>query len=196
MSGVPVLLAADTVSVTVEAVLVGAHHLDPPHVSFVAVTTAVPGVVVTGHGVASGRNGDPRFPGGTIAMQTPHLAAAGVDLSGFHPATVNLSVTPMRLVIASPAITVHDLRWHRVEPPEDFSFVDCRIGHAPDDLVAGLVYHPHPDTKPEHHQPDTVVEVLAPYLAGVAAGVGLWLAVDPTQAHFEPTDTPGHDPAG
>ena len=24
--------------------------------------------VVRGHGVASGRNGDPRFPGGTVAM--------------------------------------------------------------------------------------------------------------------------------
>jgi hypothetical protein len=120
-------------------------------------------------------------------MQTPHFSAAGVDLTGLHPATVNLSIAPMRIVIVAPSSALRGVRWHPMEPAEDFSFVDCRIGHGADDLVAGLIYHPHPETKPEHHQPDTVVEVLAPHIDGVAAGVEMWLAVDPTQAHFTPT---------
>lgn len=152
-----------------------------------AVISGVPGVVVTGHGVASGHNRDPRFPGGTIAMQTPHFLAAGVDLTGLHPATVNLSIAPMRLVIVAPPVSLRAVRWHPVEPAEDFTFIDCRIGHDADHLVDARIYHPHPETKPEHHQPDTVVEVLAPLLDGVAAGVEMWLAVEPAQAFFAPT---------
>ena len=41
------------------------------------------GVLVGGHRVASGPNQDPRFPGGTLAMQLPHFLRHGVDLGAF-----------------------------------------------------------------------------------------------------------------
>lgn len=146
----------------------------------------VRGVVVRGHRVASGAKRDPRFPEGTLAMQTPHFRAAGIDITGFHGGTLNLDIAPSRIVIVDPVVTLRDVRWHPTEPPEDFSFVECRIGTDPDDLVAGLVYHPHPETKPEHYQPPTIVEVIAPWIDGAVPGAALVLAVAPGQARFSP----------
>ncbi len=150
------------------------------------------GTVVAGHGVASGESGGTRYPGGTIAMQAPHFADRGIDLSNFHPATINLSIAPMRLVLERPIATLRAVEWHPSDPAEDFSFAPCRIGYSRDEMVDGLVYRPHPETKPDHHQPETVVEVLAPFLAGVRPGVELWLAVDPGQARL----VPAHGRAG
>lgn len=148
------------------------------------VTGTTVGVVTTGHGVASGSNRDERFPGGTLAMQAPYFAAAGVDISSFAAGTLNIDVTPWRLVIDTPAITLRAVAWHPTEPAEDFSFVSCAVGHDPTDLVLGLVYHPHPATKPEHHQPPGVIEVLAPTIPDVGRGSVLHVAVVAGQAHF------------
>jgi hypothetical protein len=147
--------------------------------------TTVHGVVVRGHGVASGANGDPRFPGGTLAMQQPHLAARGIDIARFFAGTINLDVAPYRIVLVEPAATLRTVRWHPTEPPEDFSFVECRAGVSPDRLVRGLVYRPHPETKPGHHQPPTIVEVLSTWIEGVAEGAELVLTVARGQARFE-----------
>ena len=148
--------------------------------------TTVRGIVVRGHRVASGANGDPRFPGGTLAMQAPHFAAAGVDIAQFHAGTINLDVAPYRIVIENPAVTLRDVRWHDIEPPEDFSFVECRIGIDPARLIAGLVYYPHPETKPEHHQPPTIVEVLVAWIDGVVEGAQLVVTVARGHARFDP----------
>ena len=40
-----------------------------------------PARIVPGHRVASGQNGNPLFPGGTLKMQTPFFQALGLDLS-------------------------------------------------------------------------------------------------------------------
>ena len=55
-------------------------------------TVLLSGKVIRGHGVASGQNGNPRFPGGTIRMQTPAFAARGLDLDAYFPGTINVSI--------------------------------------------------------------------------------------------------------
>jgi len=50
-------------------------------------------------------------------------------------------------------------------PPEDFSFKRCRLNG-----VDALIYYPHPDTKPDHHQSPDVVEVLAPKMETIVYG--------------------------
>jgi hypothetical protein len=40
----------------------------------------IKGTIQKGHGVASGKSGDPRFPEGTIAMQTPFFSDLGLKL--------------------------------------------------------------------------------------------------------------------
>ncbi len=141
----------------------------------------IEGAVVEGHRVASGTNGDKRFPEGTIRMQRPYFAAHGFRLDWVHPATLNLSLAPKQFRILRPAKTIRNLRWHPTEPAETFSFCDCRI-HAPDGkIVVGYVYCPHPETKPEHHQPPDVLEILAPFIDGIHYGLRLTIELRSSQ---------------
>jgi hypothetical protein len=130
----------------------------------------VHGTLLKGHGVASGRGGDPRFPGGTIRMQLPHFAQRGLELSSYHPGTLNVSIEPHTYTILQPKLTLRNVKWHPTAPAEDFSFFDCRIQVGDSALAQGLVYYPHPETKPEHFQPPDVLEILAPPIPNIAYG--------------------------
>ncbi len=137
----------------------------------------VPARVLRGHQVASGRGGDPRFPGGTIRMQAPHFAALGLDLSLFYPGTLNVSVAPLRYRIVRPRATFRGVRWHPTQPAEDFSFFDVRLVREGLPAVDGLIYYPHPDTKPEHFQPAEVLELLLPFVEGLGVATEVTLAI-------------------
>ncbi len=142
----------------------------------------VPATLVRGHRVASGGNGDRRFPGGTLAMQAPHFRERGLDLGRFYPATLNLSLAPKRYVVRRAALTLRQVAWHPTEPAEDFSFFDAAVRKYGGDWVAGLIYYPHPDTKPAHFQPPDLLEVLAEtWIPDLGYGDVVELAVDPDQ---------------
>ncbi len=147
---------------------------------------AITATVHKGHRVASGLNGNPKFPGGTLAMQAPFFAALGLDITVYHPGTLNLSIAPWRYEVVAPRLTFRQVRWHPTEPAEDFSFFDCELRPAGGEPVRGLVYYPHPETKPGHFQAADVLEVLAPTMPGLAYGEALELSVDPAQMVFIP----------
>ncbi len=141
-----------------------------------------PGNVVDGHGAASGRGGDPRFPQGTLTLQFPHFAEAGIPVEEYLPATININL-PFHLAYGEPAERIRQLEWLAGYPAESFEFFDARIA------VAGvvhpaLVYRPDPATKPEFAQPHSVVEVLAAPIDGIEPGTPVSLWVDPDQARF------------
>ena len=141
---------------------------------------SVTGIVSRGHGVASGINGDPRFPGGTLAMQVSSFAERGLDLSDHHLATINLSIAPATYEIGTARWTFSDVKWHPVEPAESFSFFECCCEGG-----SGWVYYPHPETKPAHHQPHDVLELLLKKkLPGVHYGSTLTVKTDPAQLRF------------
>lgn len=133
----------------------------------------VSGTVIRGHQVASGAARDERFPEGTLKMQLPFFRERGLDLSSFHLATLNVSFEDGRPELGEPGRTFRGVKWHPTEPAEDFSFFPCRICEPEtDDFVEALIYFPHPETKPEHEQPEDVLEVLAiRKLAGIEYGV-------------------------
>lgn len=139
------------------------------------------GIVVTGHGVASGRADDPRFPDGTLAEQFPLFAAEGIDLHGLQRATLNIAVDGV-LMLDAPDTTV-TLDWTPQLPPETFSFLQCVV-EVDGGRHDAMIYRPHPETKADHHQPDNVVEVLAPPL-GSLEGRTVVLEVDGARAHLE-----------
>jgi hypothetical protein len=141
--------------------------------------------VVRGHQVASGRNGDPRFPGGTVRMQIPHFRSLGLDLSPFFPGTLNLSIAPCRYRVLKPRLTFKAVKWHPTEPAEVFSFFDVRLLRDEGPPVEGLIYHPHPETKPEHFQQPDVLEFLFPFVDGLAVTSGLRLAIPRDQMLIE-----------
>src|SRR5690606_4474517 len=93
----------------------------------VSVSLIVNGVVVRGHGVASGSNPSSPFPEGTIAMQVPHFLARGLDLSGLFAATINVDLAPHSFTIRRAAHTFRDVEWTDVHGPETFSFLHCRL---------------------------------------------------------------------
>lgn len=145
----------------------------------------IPAVIVRGHRVASGLNGDARFPGGTIRMQVPHFAALGFDLSAFHPATLNVSIAPLRYRMVKARHTFRDLKWHPVEPAETFSFFEVAVHRADSSPVNGWIYFPHPETKPEHFQKTDVLELLLPWLGALGYGDAVLLDVPSDQMAFE-----------
>lgn len=154
------------------------------------------GRVVTGHGVASGRAGDPRFPDGTLALQWPHFAALDdLPLDRLHRATINVDTTPRRVEVVAPWWTVRGVRWHDEVPAEDFSFVPCRAAIGAGPAADGLLYLPHPDTKPDHHQPANVVELLLPRMAGVHEGAVVRMDLPASQVDVVDPEDPATGPA-
>ena len=57
-----------------------------------------------------------------------------------------------------------------------------REGTAP---VAGKIYYPHPDTKPEHFQQADVLELLLPYVEGLKYGDEVRLSIPAGQMILE-----------
>ena len=142
---------------------------------------SVLGTIVQGHGVASGQGGDPRFPGGTIQMQQAAFTARGLCLDGYFPGTINVSIRPHRYIVKCAKQTLRQIKWADHAPPEDFSFFDCRLVLKAGEPVSGLIYYPHPETKPEHFQDSATLEVLSPYIDGLHYGTAITLELDPAQ---------------
>jgi hypothetical protein len=134
----------------------------------------VPGTVARGHGVASGQGAGTPYPRGSLAMQKPFFARLGLNLDGLYEGTLNLSIAPRRWRLVRPAHTFERLEWTHLHPPETFSFSRCRIQFT-GRLHEGWVYYPSPQTKAAHFHNDTIVEVLMPWIDGLAPGGQLML---------------------
>lgn len=147
-------------------------------------TFSVPGVVVTGYGVASGKAGDKRFPNGTIAIQIPFFKALGLDLSGCHPGTINVDVSPCRIDPGPESLLFERVKWHPEMPAETFSFAKATLVHGGVRHPA-WIYWPHPETKAEHFQPAGVAEVIAPRIDGLAYGDAVTLELDAGQGNVQ-----------
>lgn len=145
----------------------------------------IPATIVQGHRVASGLNGNSRFPGGTIQMQLPFFAERGLDLSGFYPGTLNVSIAPLSYRVLSPRYTFRALKWHPADPAEDFSFFDVVVHRDEAESVTGWIYFPHPETKPTHFQKSDVLELLLPWTEGLSYGGSIRLDVPEDQMVFE-----------
>jgi len=147
--------------------------------------------ILQGHRVASGLNRNPRFPGGTLRMQVPHFLALGLDLRPFYPGTLNVNIAPCCYRVAMARHTFANVKWHPTEPAEDFSFFDVRLVRSDAPSIAGFIYHPHPETKPEHFQQPGVLELLLPFVEGLSYGMELSLEIPASQMVIEsPTGQP------
>lgn len=140
--------------------------------------------IVQGHRVASGLNGNSKFLGGTLRMQLPFFAALGLDLSAFYPGTLNVSIAPLSYRVVKPKWTFQNVKWHPTEPAEDFSFFDVVVYCDDATPLSGLIYFPHPDTKPTHFQRPEVLELLLPWTKGLDYGGKLQLEVPARQMVF------------
>jgi hypothetical protein len=131
-------------------------------------TRSYAGTVVTGHGVASGRAGDLRFPNGTLQLQYPIFTRLGADMSGPYPASINVQIHG-EIELGEPTHVFRSVKWHPDVPAEDFSLWRVSLTHH-GVTWAAMVYRPHPETKPDHLQPAGVVEVIAPLIGDLDYG--------------------------
>lgn len=134
-------------------------------------------ILQQGHQVASGLSKHSPYPAGTIAIQQPFFAALGLDLSEYYPATLNLNIHPNEFTLQQADYHFKQVHWAEGFEAEDFSFVKCSVGFAQQHYKA-LIYYPHPETKRRHFQPNTMLEILAPYIANMHYGARLTLQLD------------------
>lgn len=124
-------------------------------------------------------------------MQSPHFLARGFDLGFYHLGTVNVSLAPCRYRVATARHTFRNVKWHPMEPAEDFSFFDVRLLRPDGQAIAGSIYYPHPETKPEHFQPPDTLELLLPFVEDLSCGMELRLEIPTAQMVIEvPTPWP------
>ena len=132
-------------------------------------------------------------------MQTPHFLRLGLDIRRFFPGTLNISIAPHVYRMRQPRWTFAGVEWYE-GLCETFSFSPCRLvvdqdtagGQAPlkvppalTGAVEGLIYYPHPETKPDHFHDDSTLEVLAPFLGDTEEGTGfaVWLRSQEVEVH-------------
>ncbi|ANV87943.1 hypothetical protein [Picosynechococcus sp. PCC 7117] len=144
----------------------------------------VTGLLTRGHQVASGQAKNSPYEAGTIALQTPHFRNLGLDLSGYFPGTLNISIAPKTFTLIQPRYTFTNLQWHPDFSPETFSFSPCYIEHR-QQRYDGLIYYPHPETKLGHFQAPATLEVLAPLIPDLTYGDRLQLSLHQAEVRIE-----------
>ncbi|MGB3151534.1 MAG: hypothetical protein WBB27_12815 [Maribacter sp.] len=132
--------------------------------------TLVRGEIKAGHGVASGKGKDERYPEGTLRQQLKHFLERGLDLSHYFMGTINLDISPSSYKIKKPKHFFKNIAWSEYIPPENFYFFDVNL-HYKDKSYEGLVYMPDPETKEDHFQKPTILELVFPKIEGLEYGV-------------------------
>ncbi len=140
----------------------------------------ISGIVVQGHGVASGMAENSRYPRSTIRMQKPFFRERGVDLSLFHEGTLNVSIQPYVFKMIKPWHTFRQIEWTTLHPPEDFSFSRCTVLFE-NTQYPGLIYYPHPETKETHFQDPSVLEILTHFVTGIGYGDRVEVTINPAE---------------
>lgn len=133
----------------------------------------------SGEAVGRGRNPSP-FPDATLKLQDQCLRDRGFDLArevpGLFWGTVNVRLD-QNVVLRVADYTFPHLNWLEGSladgssiSPETFSFVRCCLAYD-GRYYPGLVYYPHPETKPATNRHDhAVLEVITSRVGGLAYG--------------------------
>ncbi len=134
------------------------------------------GVLKKGYGIASGRAENSPYPAASITMQTPFFLKRGLDIRHCFAGTLNISIHPKKFLMIHPAWTFEQVKWFSTSC-ETFSFSPCSVIYKKKE-VEGYIYYPHPETKPDHFQDESTLEVLAPYLGELIEGAKLTLNIN------------------
>ncbi|MCC2605431.1 hypothetical protein [Planctobacterium marinum] len=140
----------------------------------------VHGVVMQGHQIASGMAKDSPYPGGSVSLQMPFFKALGLDLTGYFPGTLNISVAPAQFRMLNPAYCFEKVAWIAGFNAETFSFAECTVWFS-GKAYQGFVYYPHPETKTQHFHDASLLEVICQPIKGVHYGNKVRLEYLPEQ---------------
>lgn len=130
----------------------------------------VNGSICKGHGVASGKSDNQRYPRGTLNQQLPFFKERGLDLSDYFLGTINLNIAPYIYKIERPKYYFEGIPWSDYIPPENFYFFDVILFFR-DTGYRGLIYMPDPFTKVDHIQDTSILELILPRISGLSYGM-------------------------
>lgn len=136
----------------------------------------IEGKVISGYGFASGQGKDPRYPNGTLILQLPFFKEKGLDLTNYFRGTINIDISPHKFRINKPTYYIKNINWSKYIPPENFFFFDVALLFK-EKKFNGLIYMPDPETKTDHHQINTMLEVMMPPIEGIEKGVVVKLKI-------------------
>lgn len=133
--------------------------------------TSLPSRLEKGYRVASGPSeAYPEY--GSIEKQKPYFKYLGLNLDHVFNGTLNLSIAPYEFEVKNPKYTFKNVKWTELTNAETFSFSQCKVTFLGKEYN-GWVYYPHPETKKDHFQSASTVEVLAPFIEGIKYGDSL-----------------------
>jgi hypothetical protein len=144
----------------------------------------VSGTIIKGYGAASGVGSKEYYPEGTIKMQLPYFQKGGLDLSAFHMGTINVDIAPYSFKVLKPLFTFKNIDWSPYIPSENFFFFDSKLNFQ-SNIYTGLIYLPDPETKIEHHQKPSMLELIMPYIKGIQYGDVVEIDVNSNQLSIE-----------
>lgn len=133
------------------------------------------GILVRGHQVAS--RPSKAYPYSSLEKQKPYFKELGLDLYEYFNGTLNISIAPLTFEMSSPELTFELVEWTDLHPPETFSFSRCNIVFKGENYQ-GWVYYPHPETKKNHFQDPSIIEVITYEIPNVQYGDELEVEVN------------------
>ncbi len=148
----------------------------------------VKGIIKQGHQVASGKSKDSPYPRGSIEMQRPYFYDLGLDITNYFSGTLNVSIAPYSFVLKKPDYTFKNVQWNRNYPAETFSFAVCDL-YFDQSEYNSLIYYPHPETKPNHFQDKSTLEILALPIANISYGDEVELGINLEKIQLFLTET-------
>lgn len=135
----------------------------------------LPGILVRGHQVASRPSKD--YPYSSLEKQKPYFKSLGLNLYEFFNGTLNISIAPLMVEMTAPELTFPLVQWTDLHPPETFSFSRCKVIFREVEY-SGWVYYPHPETKKNHFQNPSLVEVITYEIPSIGYGDTLEVALN------------------
>ena len=138
----------------------------------------ISGILTRGHQVASRPSKD--YPYSTLEKQKPYFKKLGLDLYPYFNGTLNITIAPLIFKIDKPEITFEKVEWTDLHPPETFSFSRCNVIFKNKEY-AGWVYYPHPETKKNHFQDPSLIEVITVKIDDINYGDLLELEINSSE---------------
>ncbi|KXK11784.1 MAG: hypothetical protein UZ14_CFX002002645 [Chloroflexi bacterium OLB14] len=140
------------------------------------------GVLTRGHQVASRPSKD--YPYSTLEKQKPYFKQLGLDLYPYFNGTLNISIAPLIFRMIKPEFTFEKVGWTDLHPPETFSFSRCKVMFKSKEY-AGWVYYPHPETKKNHFQNPSLMEVITFEVENIRYGDNVEVEINPVEIEVE-----------
>ncbi len=136
--------------------------------------------IIPGYGAASGKNEDHRYPDRTLARQASYFEALGLDLAPYYLGTLNVDITPYSFKIGTPKHFFKQVAWSEFISPENFYFFDVSLAYQTK-RYQGLIYMPDTETKEEHVQKSTTLELILPRITDLRYGQEILVTIDKEQ---------------